>query len=173
MSIARDVWQRVKRRLTVRLGATLALWQIEGKVSTPLAFLTIAALGRWPAALVMGVLAAGVSSLFVFLIEGEKTVQETIQWARRRWVVRRLILPWVEWRERAGPRRIIGLLALVTLVLLAGPLDRALGLHFFGYRGRFSYLIAALGAFPHSLLWVGLVVGGIWENLLWPLAERL
>ncbi|MGQ9573048.1 MAG: hypothetical protein ACUVV3_07690 [Dehalococcoidia bacterium] len=163
------LWYSFRRNLTPRLASTLALWRVEARLSTPLALAAVAGLGRWPAALAIGVLAAVLSALFLFLLEGERAVAELRVWAERQGFVRRFLLPIADRQDRTGT--VLRLLALPLLVLLLGPFWRGLTLVLFRIQGVKAYLITVLGSIPHALLWVGLVLGGIWEGLLWPFIE--
>ncbi len=53
-----------------------------------------------------------------------------------------------------------------ALILLMGPFWRGLTLELFRIRGLRAYAISVLGSIPHALLWVGLVLGGIWDGFL-------
>ena len=160
------LWRRLRRTLTPKLASALALWRVEARLSTPLALAAVAWLGRWPAAFAIGALAAVLSAIFIYLLEGERLVAELRAWAERQGLVRRFLLPIADRRDRTGST--MRLLALPVLVLLFGPFWRGLTLILFGIRGMRAYLITVVGSFPHALLWVGLVLGGIWEGLLWP-----
>jgi hypothetical protein len=159
-------WRRLQRNLTPRLGSALLLWRVEAQLSTPLALAAVAWLGRWPGALAIGALAAVLSGIFVFLLEGEQPIAELRVWAERQALVRRFLLPIADRQDRRGTA--MRLLALPLLVLLFGPFWRGLILVLFRIRGLRAYLVTVVGSFPHALFWVGLVLGGIWEGLLWP-----
>jgi hypothetical protein len=160
------LWRLLRRRLTPRLASALALWRLEARLSTPLALAAVASLGRWPGALAMAALGAGLSALFVFLLEGQQAVADLRAWAERQGLARRFLLPIADRQDRTGTA--MRLLALPLTVLILGPFWRGLTLSLFRIRGTRAYLITVLASLPHALLWVGLVLGGIWEGLLWP-----
>jgi hypothetical protein len=52
--------------------------------------------------------------------------------------------------------------------MVLGPFWRAVAFHLFRMPRAVAYLLSVGGSVPHSLLWTGLVLGGIWEGLVWP-----
>ncbi len=63
--------------------------------------------------------------------------------------------------------------AMVPAVMILGPFWRAVAFHLFRMRRAVAYLLSVGGSIPHSLLWTGLVLGGIWEGLVWPWIREL
>jgi hypothetical protein len=64
-------------------------------------------------------------------------------------------------------------LAVVPAVMVLGPFWRAVAFHLFRMRRPPAYLLSVGGSIPHALLWTGLVLGGIWEGLVWPWIKGL
>src|SRR3990170_1403154 len=153
-----------------QMGAALVLWRIEAYSATPLALLFIATIGRWPAALAMGSVMAVFAAVFLFLLEDEPAVDDIRAWADRRRLGR--LLEWLAGRTDAVGRA-RRLAALLPTVMFLGPFWRAVTLHLFRMRRPAAYLISVGGSFPHALLWTGLILGGIWEELLWPWLKGL
>jgi len=160
----------VRQKVTPKLGAALAMWRVEAKLATPLALLLIATLGRWNGALAMGGVMAAYSALFLFLLDGEPVVDDLRGWMRgRRWM-RRYVLPVAERDDRIGA--VHRCLALPATVMLLGPFWRAVTYHLFRLPRLAAYALSVGGSFPHSLLWTGLVLGGLWEAAIRPLLEK-
>jgi hypothetical protein len=63
--------------------------------------------------------------------------------------------------------------AVVPAVMVLGPFWRAVAFHLFRMPRAVAYLLSVGGSIPHSLLWTGLVLGGIWEGLVWPWIKGL
>ena len=158
------------RYLRSQTGAALVLWRVEAYSATPLALLLIATLGRWPAALAMGSVMAVFAAVFLFLLEDDPAVDDIRAWAGRRRMGRLM----ERLAERTG---VVGrarrLAALVPAIMVLGPFWRAVTFHLFRMRRAPAYLLSVGGSFPHALLWTGLVLGGIWEELLWPWLKGL
>lgn len=158
------------RYLRPQMGAALALWRVEARTAMPLALLLIATLGRWPGALVMGSVMAAYAALFLYLLEDEPALDDLRAWASRRRMGRAL--------ERLAARgdavgRAHRGAAVLPVVMLLGPFWRAVAFHLFRMRRAVAYLLSVGGSIPHSLLWTGLVLGGIWEGLVWPWIKGL
>lgn len=166
LAALRRRWSNPLRYLTPQLGTTLVLWRVEAYTSTPLALLLVATLGRWPAALVMSGVMAVYSALFLFLLDGERVMGELRGWVRERRLVRRYALPVAERRDAVGVMQ--RTLAVPAVVMLLGPFWRAVTFHLFRVPRWPAYALSVGGSIPHSLLWTGLVLGGIWEGLVWP-----
>jgi hypothetical protein len=158
------------RYLRSQTGVALVLWRVEAYSATPLALLLIATLGRWPAALAMGSVMAVFAAVFLFLLEDDPAVDDIRAWADRHRLGRLL--------ERLAERTdVIGrarrLATLVPAIMVLGPFWRAVTFHMFRMRRAPAYVLSVGGSFPHALLWTGLVLGGIWEELLWPWLKGL
>jgi hypothetical protein len=158
------------RYLRPQMGAALVLWRVEAYSATPLALLFIATLGRWPAALAMGSLMAVFAAVFLFLLEDDPAVDDIRAWADRR-RMGRLVERLAERTGVVGRAR--RLAALVPAIMVLGPFWRAVTFHLFRMRRAPAYVLSVGGSFPHALLWTGLVLGGIWEELLWPWLKGL
>lgn len=158
-----------KRNVTPRLGTAIVLWRIEAYLATPLALVLVATLGRWPAALTMGLIMAAWSGVFFYLLDGERVLGDLRRWAyRRRWIGRYL-RALTERRDGLGMTRRVALGPLMVLAL--GPFWRAVALHLLGAPRLPGYMLTVLGSIPHSLLWTGVVLGGLWEALIWPFLD--
>ena len=158
------------RYMRPQMGAALVLWRVEAYSATPLALLFIATLGRWTGALAMGSVMAAFAAVFLFLLEDEPAVDDIRAWADRRRLGR--LLEWLAGRgDAVGRAR--RLAALLPTIMFLGPFWRAVTLHLFRMRRPAAYLISVGGSFPHALLWTGLILGGIWEELLWPWLKGL
>jgi hypothetical protein len=155
-----------RRNVTPRLGTALAVWRLEAWLATPLAVLFLATLGRWPGALAQGLVMAACSALFLFLLDGERVMQDVRHLlSGRRWA-RRFLLPIAERRDRTGTlHRII---AVPGTVMLMGPFWRAVTYHLFRVPRSRAYALSVVGSIPHSLFWTGLVLGGVWEVAIKP-----
>lgn len=159
----------LRRNLTPQLGAALFLWRLEARLAVPVALALVAAWGRWPAALVMGGIMAVYAALFLYLLHGEHILSELRTWMRGRQTLRRCLSALSgDWE---GRRMRQGALVLAAVMLL-GPFWRAVAFHFLQVPRWTAYALSVGGSFPHSLLWTGLVLGGLWEGLIWPLLER-
>lgn len=162
------------RYLRPQTGAALMLWRLEAYSATPLALLLIATLGRWPGALVMGSVMAAWSALFLYLLEDDPVLEDARAWALR-WRLGRALDGMVQRlaarRGMGGKARRLG--ASVLGVMGLGPFWRAVTLHLLRVRRAVAYLLSVGGSMPHSLLWTGLVLGGIWEGLVWPWIKQL
>lgn len=160
----------LRRYLQPRTGATLVLWRVEAYSATPLAVLLIATLGRWPGALVMGGVMAAFAAVFLFLTEDDPVLEDVRAWGERRAVGR--VVGWLSERDD-GVGRLRRGLAVVPGVMLLGPFWRAVALHVFRVRRLPAYVLSVGGSFPHALFWTGLVLGGIWEGLVWPFVKDI
>lgn len=159
----------LQRNVTPRLGTAIVLWRIEAYLATPLALVLVATLGRWPAALSMGLIMAAWSGAFFYLLDGEGVLADLRQWAyQRRWLGRYLR---ALTERRDGLGRVQRLALGPLLVLALGPFWRAVALHLLAAARLPGYLLTVLGSIPHSLLWTGVVVGGLWEGLIWPFLD--
>ena len=152
-SRASVVFSFLRRNVTLRLGAALAVWRIEAWMATPLALLLLATLGRWPGAFAMGIVMAGYSALFLFLLDGERVKKDVHNLlSGRRWV-RRFLLPIAERRDRTGT--VHRALAVPGTVMLMGPFWRAVTYHLFRVPRFAAYALSVGGSVPHSLFWTG------------------
>ena len=156
----------LRRNVTPRLGAALFLWQMETRLATPVALALVATVGRWPGALAMGGIMAIYSALFLFLLDGEQGMKELRGWAQDRRLIRRYVFPIAERRDGVGT--VQRALAVPVVVMFMGPFWRAVTFHLFRTPRWPAYTLSVGGSIPHSLLWTGLVLGGIWEGLVWP-----
>ena len=159
----------LRQKVTPRLGLALVAWRVEAWLATPLALALVVTLGRWPAALAMGGIMAVYSALFLFLLDGERAVEEMRGWVRQRRYVRRHILPVAERRGRVGA--VQRALAIPAVVMIMGPFWRAVTFHLFRVPRLAAYALSVGGSIPHSLLWTGVVLGGVWEGLVWPFLD--
>ena len=158
------------RYLRPQMGVTLALWRVEAYTAMPLALLLIATLGRWPGALVMGSVMAAYAALFLYLLEDDPALDHMRAWAGRRRLGR--VLERLAARgDAAGKARKAAAVAPAVMVL--GPFWRAVAFHLFRMPRAVAYPLSVGGSIPHSLLWTGLVLGGIWEGLAWPWIKGL
>ena len=158
------------RYLRPQMGAALVLWRVEAYTVMPLALLLVVTLGRWPGALVMGFVMAAYAALFLYLLEDEPVLDDIRAWAGSRRLGRAL-------ERLAGREDAVGkarrAAAVVPAVMVLGPFWRAVAFHLFRMRRAVAYLLSVGGSIPHSLLWTGLVLGGIWEGLVWPWIKEL
>ena len=155
-----------KRNLTKRVSLAVFVWVFETRTVTPVALFLVANLGRWNGALVMGTMMAVYSAIFLFLLDGERVIEEMRSWLRqKRWGHRALHI--AEKPGRAGTTQRL-LIAPIT-VMFQGPFWRAVTYRVARVRQVPSYLLSVGGSFPHSLFWTGLVLGGLWEAILEPL----
>ncbi len=156
----------LRRYLTPRLAAAIVLWRVEAWLAAPLPFLVVAALGRWPGALAMGALTGIYAFAFLLLMDGEEALRALREWGEGHAWVRRF----TQWTGQPPWR---WLAAAPLVVLFLGPFWRAVVLILLGFRRWEAYLVGVGGSLPHSALWTGLVVGGLWEGLLWPAIKGL
>jgi hypothetical protein len=158
-----------RRNLTPRTGVALAAWRIEALLITPLSIVLIETFGRWRGAFVMSCVMAGFSLLFLLLLAGEPIMADF-----RRWLGER---SWGYWTLRIAERQgstgaAQRALAVPAIVMLLGPFWRSVTVQTFLVRKPLALLIAAGGAFPHTMFWTGLVLGSLWvlvtrPALLW------
>lgn len=167
----RSYWSYLRTRMTKRLAAAVVLWRLEARLATPLALLFVATLGRWPASLVMGTIMAGFSALFLFLLDGEQVMHEVRGWLEERRTFRRYLQPIAERKGRIGTLQ--RLLAIPVTIMFMGPFFRATTYHLFRLRKAPAYTLSILGSYPHSLLWTGIVAGGMWEWVMSPAFDWL
>jgi hypothetical protein len=158
------------RYLRPRTGALLVLWRLEAYTAVPLALLLVATLGRWPGALVMGCVMAVYATLFMYLLEDEPALDDIRAWASR-WRIGRALERLAARDDAVGMAR-KGVAAVLAVIFL-GPFWRTGAFHLLRIRRAVAYPLSVGGSIPHSLLWTGLVLGGIWEGLVWPLVKRL
>lgn len=161
--------QSARRYLTPRLGTAIVLWRLEARLALPLALVLVATLGRWPAAFTMGAIMAVFAFLFLFLLDGQRAVVELREWAYGHRFLGRYLRPIAERRDGIGAW--LRILAVPVVIMLAGPFWRAVALLLFRARRLPAYVISIGGSIPHSLLWTGVILGGIWEDLLWPFLD--
>ncbi len=164
-SRAKRLLALLPRNVTPRLGATLLLWRVEAYMATPLALLLVATLGRWSGALAMGSVMAVYAAAFLFLLEGDPILSDVRAWVGGR-RLGRLLEGMAERRGWRGAAR--RALAVPLVVMFLGPFWRAVTFHLFHTRRLPAYTLSVGGSIPHSLLWTGLVLGGIWEGVVWP-----
>ncbi len=146
------------------------LWRVEAYTAMPLALLLVATLGRWPGALVMGCVMAAYAALFLYLLEDEPVLDD-IRARAGRWRLGRAMERLAARDDGVGRARRAA--AMVPAVMILGPFWRAVAFHLFRMRRAVAYLLSVGGSIPHSLLWTGLVLGGIWEGLVWPWIKDL
>ena len=146
------------------------LWRVEAYTALPLALLLIATLGRWPGALVMGFVMAVYAAAFLHLLENAPALDDVRAWAGRRRLGRAL----TRLADRDdGVGRGQRAAAVVPAVMILGPFWRAVTFHLFRMRRPTAYALSVGGSIPHTLLWTGLVLGGVWEGLVWPFIKDL
>jgi len=160
-------WRRfLRRNVTRRLAVAIALWRVEARFLLPGGLVLVAVFGRWPAALLAGAVGALLAAVFMRLLDGERILGEVRAWGEgNRWI-RRYLLPVADRRDRTGT--VLRVLSLPVLVLWFGPFWRSLTLLLFHFRGLKAYVFTVLASVPHALLWVGIVAGSLWEELIWP-----
>ena len=160
-------WRRfLRRNVTRRLAVAIALWRVEARFLLPGGLVLVAAFGRWPAALMVGAIGALLAAIFMWLLDGERILGEVRAWGGRNRLVRKYLLPLADRRDRTGT--VLRALSMPLLVLDFGPFWRSLTLLLFNFRGLKAYAFTVLASIPHALLWVGIVAGSLWEELLWP-----
>jgi hypothetical protein len=163
-------WLRfLRRNMTRRLAAAVALWRLEARLLLPGGLVLVAVFGRWEAALIAGGIGAVLAATFMWLLDGERILGEVRAWGERNRWVRRFLLPIADRRDRTGT--VLRGLSLPVLVLEFGPFWRSLTLLLFNFRGLKAYAFTVLASIPHALLWVGIVAGTLWEQLIWPLLK--
>ncbi len=158
------------RYLRPRTGVALVLWRVETYTRMPLALLLIATLGRWPGALVVVTVMAAYSALFLYLLDDNPALDDVRAWAGRRRMGRALERL-AERGDAVGKARRAA--AVVPVVMVLGPFWRAVAFHLFRMPRAVAYLLSVGGSVPYSLLWTGLVLGGIWEGPVWPWIKGL
>ena len=158
------------RYLRLQTGAVLVLWRVEAYTALPMALLFVATLGRWPGALVMGCVMAGYAAVFVYLLEDEPVLDNIRAWTGR-WRVGRALERLAVRDDSVGKARRAA--AIVPAVMVLGPFWRAVAFHLIRMRRPLAYLLAVGGSIPHALLWTGLVLGGVWEGLVWPWIKEI
>jgi hypothetical protein len=163
-------WRRfLRRNVTRRLATAIALWRVEARFLLPGGLVLVAVFGRWPAALMAGGIGALLAAIFVWLLDGERILGEVRVWGEgNRWV-RKFLFPIADRRDRTGTA--LRVLSLPVLVLWFGPFWRSLSLLLFHFRGLKAYAFTVLASIPYALLWVGIVAGSLWEELIWPLIK--
>ena len=156
----------LRRNLTRRLAVAIALWRVEARFLLPGGLVLVAVFGRWPAALMVGAVGALLAAVFMWLLDGERILGEVRAWGGRNRLVRKYLLPLADRRDRTGT--VLRALSMPLLVLEFGPFWRSLTLLLFNFRGLKAYAFTVVASIPHALLWVGIVAGTLWEELLWP-----
>ena len=160
-------WRRfLRRNVTRRLAVAIALWRVEARFLLPGGLVLVAVFGRWPAALMVGAIGALLAAVFMWLLDGEQILGEVRAWGGRNRLVRKYLLPLADRRDRTGT--VLRALSMPLLVLDFGPFWRSLTLLLFNFRGLKAYAFTVLASIPHALLWVGIVAGSLWEELIWP-----
>ena len=161
----RSLREFFRRNLTPKTGAALAVWRAEGWLAGPMALFFVASLGRWNGALATGIIMALFSALFLFLLDGERVMDEV-----RRWVGDR---EWGRWSMRIAERRdatgvVQRAVSVPTTIMILGPFWRAVTYHTFRVRRPLAYAFSVGGAIPHSLFWTGVVLGSAYGILIRP-----
>ena len=163
-------WRRfLRRNVTPRLATAIALWRVEARFLLPTGLVLVAVFGRWPAALMAGAVGAVLAAVFMWLLDGERILGEVRAWGENNRWVRKYLLPVADRRDRTGT--VLRALSVPLLVLYFGPFWRSLTLQLFQFRGLKAYVFTALSGIPHALLWVGIVAGSLWEELIWPIIK--
>lgn len=158
------------RYLRPQTGAALVLWRVEAYTALPLALLLVATLGRWPGALVVGCVMAVYAALFLYLLEDEPVLDDIRAWTGR-WRIGRALERLAARDDTVSAARSGAVVLLAVMIL--GPFWRAVVYHLLRMRRVVAYPLSAGGSIPHSLLWTGLVLGGVWEALVWPWIKDL
>ncbi len=166
----RSLREFFKRNLTPRSGTAVVAWRIEDAIAGPMALTFVATLGRWNGALATGAVMATFAALFLFLLDGERVMDEI-----RRWVGDR---GWGRWSMRIAERRdVLGAVqraaSIPLTLLLVGPFWRAVMLHVFLVSRPIAYLISVVGQFPRSFFWTGIVLGSLYGIAIRPAVEWL
>jgi hypothetical protein len=151
------------------LGTAIAVWRVEAHLAAPLALVLVATLGRWPAALAMGSLSAMYALVFLVLLDGQRAMTGVQQWVSHRPLLYRYVRPLSE--GHTGKMALPWALIVPIIILLTGPFWRAVTLLLLGAPRLLAYVVGVLGSIPHSLLWTGIVLGGLWEDLIWPFLD--
>ena len=160
-------WRRfLRRNVTPRLAVAIALWRVEARFLLPGGLVLVAVFGRWPAALMAGAIGALLAAVFMWLLDGERILGEVRAWGGRNRLVRKYLLPLADRRDRTGT--VLRALSMPLLVLDFGPFWRSLTLLLFNFRGLKAYAFTVLASIPHAILWVGIVAGSLWEELILP-----
>jgi len=163
-------WRRfLGRNVTPRLAAAIFLWRVEARLLLPGGVVLVTVFGRWPAALLAGFVGALLAGAFMWLLDGEHILGEVRAWGERNRWVRKYLLPVADRRDRTGT--VLRALSAPVLVLWFGPFWRSLTLLLFHFRGLKAYVFTVLASLPHAFLWVGIVAGSLWEELIWPLVK--
>lgn len=158
------------RYLRPQTAVALVLWRIEAHSALPLALLLVATLGRWPGALAMGSIMAVFSAVFLFLLGDDPVLEDLRSWSERRRMGR--IMTWLRERDD-GVGRARRLAAILPSIFFLGPFWRAVTYRFFGMKPMLAYPLSVGASYPHSLLWTGLVLGGVWEWLILPFVRSV
>jgi hypothetical protein len=79
-----SLWPFLRRNVTPRLSAAIAIWRVEARLAMPTSLFLVAALGRWNGALAMGGIMAVYAAVFLFLLEGERIMDEVRGWMHGR-----------------------------------------------------------------------------------------
>lgn len=162
----RSRWRKLRERMTARSAAAIVIWRIEARTATIMAIFLIELIGRWPAALAMGVTFGAYSAVFLFLLDGERVMNDLREWLRERRFAKRFLLPIAERQDRTGT--VQRLVSIPFTIMLIGPFFRAITYHLFRVPRVPAYTLSVLGSIPHQLLWTGLVLGGLWELVIKP-----
>jgi hypothetical protein len=162
-------WHFLRRNVSRRLAAAVALWRLEARLLLPGGLVLVAVFGRWPAALIAGGIGAVLAATFMWLLDGEHILGEVRAWGERNRWVRKFLLSIADRRDRTGT--VLRGLSLPVLVLEFGPFWRSLTLLLFNFRGLKAYAFTVLASIPHALFWVGIVAGTLWQELIWPLIK--
>ena len=163
-------WRRfLGRNVTRRLAAAIFLWRVEARLLLPGGVVLVALFGRWPAALLAGVVGALLAAAFMWLLDGERILGEVRAWGESNRWARKYLLPVADRRDRTGT--VLRALSVPVLVLWFGPFWRSLTLLLFHFRGLKAYVFTVLASLPHAFLWVGIVAGSLWEGMIWPLIK--
>jgi hypothetical protein len=159
-----------RRNLTPRTGAAVAVWRVEAWLAGPMALALVASLGRWNGALATGVIMAVLSALFLFLLDGERVMDEVRRWVGDRdWG--RSAMRVAERRDTAGVLQ--RALSVPATIMLMGPFFRAVTYHIFRVRRPLAYAFSVGGQIPHNLFWTGLVLGSAYGLLIRPAVQAV
>jgi len=159
----------LRRHATPRLATTIAVWRVLAWFDTPLALLFVATLGRWPGALAMGSFMGAMSGFFLLLMDGEPAVRRVRSWLERRRLARRYLAALDT--QRGAKLALSRGAGILYVILFMGAFLRALSMHVLRVPRLPAYVIGMGASIPHSLLWTGLVLGGLWEGLVWPFLD--
>jgi hypothetical protein len=166
----RSLREFFKRNLTPRSGAAVLVWRVEALIAGPLALTLVASIGRWDAALVMGTIMAVFAATFLFLLDGERVLDEV-----RRWIGDR---QWGRWTMRIAERRdtvgvVQRIVSIPAFLILVEPFWRAVALHVFLVSRPVAYLITVGGQYLRSMFWTGIVLGSVFSLLIRPALQAL